>query len=175
MLKQSPLNRKRQLYENIQYNVIPVKDFMLSTENGTRNVPNFGTSMVPHSRNLSEATLPHTRSFGVLKADKPVYLETMKVKSKQNKKLYTEEFEDLKVKKEVHYTNYLHEQTRKIFLNDLDDLKKKYQTHTVISPKGGPVTATHSEAFFSMRSAHSKMSSVNGELLQTTNSSKPPT
>ncbi len=39
--------------------------------------------------------------------------------------MYQEEFEDLKMKKESHYTNPLHEQTRKIFLNDLEELKAK--------------------------------------------------
>lgn len=39
--------------------------------------------------------------------------------------MYEEDFEDLKLKKESHYSNPLHEQTRKIFLNDLDELKAK--------------------------------------------------
>jgi hypothetical protein len=63
-------------------------------------------------------------------ASNPTYLKSMKIKLEKNKTVYQEEFADLKVKKEVHYTNYLHEQTRKIFLHDLEELKKKVMGST---------------------------------------------
>jgi hypothetical protein len=79
-------------------------------------------------------------SFGAIKPppEKPKFLIQLKIKQKLNKELYDEEFKDLNVKKEVQYTNYLHEQTRKIFLHDLDELKKKYKGSQILSPKVFP-------------------------------------
>ena len=82
MMKYSPVRRKRLL--NQQFNVIPMKDY------------HFDDSYPMSAKNS------HTRSTSGLRGDpNPAYLKKMKYKADQKKKLYDDEFVDLKVKKEV--------------------------------------------------------------------------
>jgi len=105
---------KRGINDNVQYNVIPLRDFAFEDSQN----PGTFTQTFTFARNQYERN-----EVGEVRNDIK-YVRNIKYK-KHVKQLYDSEFDDLKVKRETQYDNPLYEQTRKIFLNDLEELKKK--------------------------------------------------